>query len=375
MRNWFRIAIVFLLWIVHLFTGTGLDTVYHVTQYTRWAVLAVSAATLLAKTAQARKLPVERKRFLIFGGMVVLFFASSIIHSVGGQPVHYLWVFLLVYLLSQLSFTEKDFFWIGLSYGTAGFVVLLLFSQSRVFSGWNENSIAMISVFSFLVLLIPLYKERSRWSKVRIVVLTVLFAVFVNPTNSRASILFLAVGVIFALGFVKRTLIIKQGKRLTFYLMIPLLVATITIIISRSGVMTSLDAWSLLRFGKPFFNGRDELWTNGLELFLRHFFIGTGNLTVTNWHNSAISVLVAYGVLGFILWLASIHDILSRAYPFMTDYIVQGCFIGFIIIYFQQSLELGLVSSSPSLIPYVMLGLMLGRIRYLKSRNEGHDEA
>ena len=374
MRNWCRIAIVFLLWIVNLFTGTGLDNVYHVTQYGRWLVLAITVVVIILKGIQMHKIPVYRKDVFIFGGMAAFFILSSALHGFGMQPIQYLWVFLLVLFLSKLSFTEKDFFWIGLFYGAAGFVVLLLFSQSRVFDGWNENSIAMIGVFSYLVMLVPLYKNRSRWSKVLIIALTVLFAYYVNPTNSRASILFMTVGVIFALGFIKRDLITKKGVRLTVFLFVPFLIALIAILVSNGAYMKNLNEWSNLHFGKPFFNGRDVLWKNGLSLFGSHFIVGTGSMLMGNWHNSAISALVAFGGVGYLFWLASMHDILRRAYPYMQDYLVQGCFVGFILIYFQQSMELGFFSTKPTLIPYVLLGLMLGRIRYLKTEMGENNE-
>ena len=41
----------------------------------------------------------------------------------------------------------------------------------------------------------------------------------------------------------------------------------------------------------------------------------------------------------------------------------------FLVLYVQQSVELGLMAPNPNLLPYAMLGLLLGRVNYLKERD------
>ncbi len=66
--------------------------------------------------------------------------------------------------------------------------------------------------------------------------------------------------------------------------------------------MQQLDLWSLQKFKKPIFNGRDEIWENGLNVLFNNLLFGRGNLE-GNWHNCIITVLTAYGIIGSTLWV------------------------------------------------------------------------
>jgi hypothetical protein len=59
---------------------------------------------------------------------------------------------------------------------------------------------------------------------------------------------------------------------------------------------------------------------------------------------------------------------IEKARVWIKDYIIEGCIVAFLVLYVQQSVELGLFAPNPNLIPYIMLGMMLGRIGYLKNQ-------
>lgn len=93
-------------------------------------------------------------------------------------------------------------------------------------------------------------------------------------------------------------------------------------------------------------------------------------MNFNNWHNSAIVCLTAYGAIGYILWIGSFNHMLNKAQAWLEDYIVQGCIVSFVVLYLQQTVELGLISQSPSILAYVILGMMFGRIKYLNRCEE-----
>ena len=75
---------------------------------------------------------------------------------------------------------------------------------------------------------------------------------------------------------------------------------------------------------------------------------------------------MSYGVLGYFLWIKLIHVILKEALPYRRDICAGGALAAFLLILWQQSTERGLFASDPNLIPYVILGLLLARVRSLK---------
>lgn len=116
-------------------------------------------------------------------------------------------------------------------------------------------------------------------------------------------------------------------KRYYFWLLIPLFIAIIIVNVSHGSYMNELDLWSMEKFQKPIFNGRDELWENGLSLLREHFLFGRGTVE-GNWHNCVITILTAYGCVGGIFWILSLQKILSKGRYWINDIIVSGCIIG-----------------------------------------------
>ena len=51
------------------------------------------------------------------------------------------------------------------------------------------------------------------------------------------------------------------------------------------------------------------------------------------------------------------------------DVVIIGSMAAFGIIYCHQSVELGIFAVNPSLLPYVILGILLGRVNYVKERS------
>lgn len=365
-----NVSVLVLLWIANLFNGTGLDSVYHVTLWTQRLTILLFLASIGCK----HQMPVERKDFFIFGSMIVIFLASPAINGNGLRAgINYLWVFCLVYLLSNLIIDEKTMLWIGLIYGFLGFAILFIFDYGSTLSGWNTNSIAMIGMHSYLIMLVPFFKTQQIRNKVILISTLILFSVLVFPTDSRSSILFGILAALFAIGIIPEKTISKNNFTVFLWLMIPLIIAFFVINISKGSHMTALNLWSYQRFSKPLFNGRDELWIQGFDKLKTSPIIGIGNFNAANWHNSAITCLVATGIAGFAFWVASFGQILNKVRYYLDDYLVTGCFISFIILYTQQSVELGFISGNPTLLGYILLGLMLGRVRCIEREGLCYD--
>lgn len=357
-----NIGILTLLWIVNLFTGTGLDMVYRVSEKTMYLVYALFVLAVLMKKGRRR---VSSGDFLAFGGMICIFLLSAALRGTESQAIGYLWAFCLVYLLSRIRVDDFVMLMTGLIYGAAGALVLIIYNFGSVFSGWNDNSIAMLGMHSFLVFLVPYYHRNSFRDKVIVLAAAFVFCTLLGATNSRSGMLFVVIGTLFSLNLIPRRFVLKRGGRITLALLVPVIIAVAVCVFSSSVDMYTVDMWSMEKFGKPLFNGRDELWLWGFQILGENLLIGSGFLNYANWHNNAVACLTAYGILGFLCWIASFKRILKRAFPWRGDYAVQGLMIGFIVLYVQQSVELGFIGSPPALIAYIMLGMLLGRVQYL----------
>lgn len=358
-------VIMVVLWILNLFNGTGLGSAFQTTERARLLIYFIFSIIVITNARRNIK-PI----YYPIIGMSLFFIVVSYLKGYNYMGLHYISSFLLIFILSKLRVNVKAVRLTGIAYAVMGMAILIIYDFGSLLSGWNSNSIGMIGLYSYLFFLIPLYDVKSFNSKIVIIAITALYAFLIGPTDSRSSVLFAIVGVLFALSILPRRLITATDRRYYLLLLIPLFVAIFVIIVSKGPYMDALNLWSIEKFGKYIFNGRDEIWEMGFKKLFDSFLMGGGNLNSYNWHNCVIHGLTSYGIIGFILWIVSFKNILSMGRPWINDIIVQGCIITFIVIYLQQSVELGLISESPNLLPYIILGMMLGRVKELNIKNE-----
>ena len=217
MKSLIYTGLMILLWFANLFKGTGLDSVYHVTEWTRRIVILLFLITVFMDYARRHTLLIDREKLFVYGGMIIVFIVSPLIHGYGSTGIDYLWVFCLVYLLSKLKIDDRTMIWTGLIYGVLGFSVLFIFDYGTALKGWNTNSIAMIGMQSFLVMIVPLFKKQRMINKVFMLIAAGIFSILISPTDSRSSVLFAFVGTLFAIGLVPRGIVSKNYLR-TFIL-------------------------------------------------------------------------------------------------------------------------------------------------------------
>ena len=355
-------AEIVLVWLSSLFNGTGLGHVYHTNNITNAALVGLSAIFLL----RHRRVSVQKDTFYTFCATMCIFVFSGLLHKKGLGGAEYLCCFLLIYVFSQIDVRERAMRLSGLAVLALGTMILTIYDYGTQLSGWNENSIAMIGLFSYVLFMTAFYNLRSGWSKFLILLAGGLVLWLISKTESRSCMVVLAVTMLLALIMKPYPWALRSHGWVIFLLLIPLFVALVTVVISLCGAVYDMEVWSLKTFDKPIFNGRDQLWLNGFRSLLRQPLLGSGNISTNNWHNTAVACLTSFGILGYGFWLNCLYLPLKRATPYLSDPIVTGCVTAFLLMNAQQAFELGMFSLKPNLLIYLPLGLLLGRIRYLK---------
>lgn len=351
-------------WAVALLNGTGIGNTYHVTEYVCYFLYAVVCLPVLF----AKKSYVERRALFIYGGMAIVFVSSSYLHGHGLVGLSYLVSFALVAVVSRLNVREKAFRLTGVAFAFLGMAILAIFDYGTALSGWNTNSIAMIGLFSYLIFASSVFATRMSVERLVLIAVTVLYCVLIIPTGSRSCMLSIIAMLLLILFGKRIARLLRYRSFICFCLLVPLFIAVFVSLFSMYGNITEFNAWSIEQFGKPLFNGRDTAWINGFGTLFDNFFFGTGEILSGVWHNSAISCLTAYGAMGYVLWIVSIEYILRKGQAYCADRIISGCMIVFLLINVQQSFELGMFAPNPSLLIYLPLGIILGRIKFLKGQ-------
>lgn len=299
--------------------------------------------------------------------LIVTFVFFPVTTNSSWQGASYLVSFLTVYIVSQGTITYKVLKYSGLVIAGLGLVVLTIYARGSLLSGWNDNAISMVGLFSFLYFSIFLIQKKGTyrfwiWNIITYIYLALLFG-----TDCRSGMLF---GVFAVVGII-------LSKRLKRYfankwyplilLNIPLIIAFIVIGISESSIFYELNSWSLREFNKSIFNGRDILWDYSILLLERSDYLGTGKF-ILNYHNSGIAALSVFGVLGYFSWIMYFNTNLRQLKYYLSDDIVFGSFFAFSLIFLQQTVDLGFISEYPNLLPYMILGVGIGRMRLLNQK-------
>ena len=364
LKKWTIVPIMGLVWIFALLYGSGIGQAYDI--YGRAKVVVVLVVILhLIVSGKLRRIPLQN--FLLFAYLLVVTLITSFIY--GKNMLDYLWLYGIVYLISLLPVAKEPMRMVSILYGVLGMAVLYVWNYGSAFSGWNTNSLAMIAFFSFALLIVSFNKTSKISITLLLAAYAVLYFLWTENLESRSGTLFaiiMILGVYHVLPFNRW---LKKPLICWIILLAPLIIAILVVLIQNQAFVANINTWSLVTFGKPLFNGRDEIWHQGFMQWLQHPIIGNGNLSAANWHNSAITMLVGGGTAGYLIWIFLTRKILNSSSNHFHDSIVYGLQLGFLCIWVQQSVELGLIASQANAIPYAMLGLLIGRVRTLEKEN------
>lgn len=354
------------IWVVNLLNGTGIGMAYRTTDLAMAATFVIMVAFFCYQVMQEGDINVPRKYFYTIFTLGLVFIGVTFANNQRLDMLEGFWVYMIIYILSRVKISMNAQRVTSICYGVLGLAILFIFNYMDALDGWNANSIAMIGLFSFVIFTIPFYGMTDWRSFVVLPLVGAAYAFLIWPTDSRSCIVVVIVMLLFVLRVIPVNKLLRSSKALFVMMLVPLFVAILICLISAFGDISGLAELNKDVFGKDLFNGRDKIWMDGFQNLWRRPLFGSGQIISGYWHNSALACLTAFGVIGYFLWIKLFHLILKEGCSFLNDVCVVGSMVGFLAIYCHQSVELGIFESSPSLLPYVVLGIILGRVNYLK---------
>ncbi len=363
MRFVFLIFAIVLTWVLTMVNPSGLGITYDSPGKTNMLIGIWCVCFMLTKRCFLRTLTTNS--ILVF--FTLLSFVLLPLITVGSKDgLSCLMMVPLVYCFSELKVTEREMLFSGYIIAGLGIFVLLVYTRTGILSGWNDNHISMIGLFSYIYYSISLYGNMTGRKVTIGVAISLLYIFLLSTTNSRSGVIFIVISVVFAYkyGWFKDLLI---NKNFVFWaLNVPLIVSLIFIFIPDFFLFQYFEKWSIENYGKSAFNGRDILWRLAYERLFETYLVGKGEIFI-NHHNSAVAVLSVFGVVGYICWYKMFAKPLLFIREYLNDNLIIGFIASFFLIFWQQSFELGLVSETPNMIPFMILGLGLSRARILKN--------
>lgn len=308
----------------------------------------------------------RRREFFLTLGLVLVFLVWPASRNNFKQGLEYGWLLAFAYVFGQLSLSEDDVRGVAFGAGMMGFVVVVARVLLGIFGGWNNNNIAMAGFLGCAVFCAAPW--RTWGMKIFQKVLLVMMTLMVLQLDSRSCVTGCLILCVFAFGLVKPHIFVKKPWLRRLALVLPAIIAVGVVLFQNSQMFADLNSWSMEYFGKTIFNGRNTIWEYGFEKLFQNPWMGDAYIDGGYWHNCAITTLEAFGIIGYALWVLYFENIMVDSRRWREDQVLPLCIAAFLTIMLQQSFELGLISTEGSMLPYLILGIMLGRMRHLKEK-------
>ncbi len=353
------ILTIVLVWIFSLVNESGYGQLLHTGEKMNWLILAWALFLYVRKKRKFLPPLTSAKRL----GFILFMVLIPYVLCGRWHGATYMLSFLVIFCFSNINISSKELSVSALAVGFLGLALITIYSRTSFLAGWNDNAIAMLALFSFIYFSIFFNTAKRKWVRFMCWGMAVAYIVQIFGTDSRGAALFMLLSVATTFFQLRTQKILSKSSIRALVIHLPLLIAVVVVLVSSMSWFAELDNWSLRNFDKTFFNGRDVLWADGFEDILRYP-LGRGEFVI-NYHNSAVACIGVFGVLGYVLWSNFFKRQLGLMSEFMEDYTVYACMCSFIIIYLQQSVELGFLNQMPNMMPYMILGLGLGKVRWL----------
>lgn len=366
MKKWAIIPVMGALWLVGLTYASGIGVAYDVYGKTKLVTIGIF---LFLFVFRGKFHHISLKMLNVLAIMVIGCTVTYI--RFDRNVANYLWVYLLIPLIALLPVEKAQMRLVALMYGILGGAVLFLANYGSVFRGWNPNSVGMIAFFSYMVFIGSFSETRNKRAIFVLVVYSLIYFSWLEILDARSSTLFSIAAFLCVFSIIPLRSIVRVRQFLFWVLLIPLILAIVVVLIRDTPLDTALNLWSWEHFNKPIFNGRENLWAWGFRDWWKVPLFGNGTLG-GNFHNSAVTMLYGCGAAGFVVWISGTRNMLRRGLAHLDDSVIYGLFIAFLMIWLQQSMELGLVAPQANVVPYGILGLLLGRVKTLEN-NDGEE--
>lgn len=354
--------IVFITWLFSIINNSGWGLLYDTPSKMFWIIAIWFLYTY--KRKKTRNLFARNDYTLIFF-TIISFIILPIVVEGNLEGLTYLFTIPFVYCFACRKVNDVFIKKSGLLLAILGIFLSYIYIKTQILSGWNDNAIAMLILYSFLYFSISLYGNINFKKMTTGLFISVLFLlILINNTDSRSSAMFIVLSVLFAY---RPDLVYNFARKRNFLfwaLNFPLLLASFVVFFPDFFIFEYLEKISEEYYNKSIFNGRDLLWTIAFERLIDSYFLGTMRFEL-NYHNSCVAALTVFGIVGYICWYKILYRVTDFIRIYIYDNIVLGCFCSFFLIFWHQAFELGFISECPNMLPYMILGIALGRIKMI----------
>ena len=348
--------------LLSLLAKSGIGNDLHIYTYVALVVGILFLAMPIGRTLSSGH--ARQREFFLTLALVLVFLVWPATQKNLEQGLEYIWLLAFAYVFGLLSLSQEDVRAVAFGAGVFAFTVVVSRVVLNMLAGWNNNDIAMTGFVGCAVFSAAPW--RTWLQKIAHKVFLVVMTLLMLALDSRSCVTGCLILSVFAFGLIKPRIFVKKTWLRRLVLVFPALIALGTVLFQNSPMFDKMNTWSMEYFNKPIFNGRNTLWEQGFENLIQSPVLGNGYINSGYWHNCAITILVGFGLVGYTVWVWYLENIMVDTERWREDKTLALCVVSFLSIMVQQSFELGLVSTSGSMLPYLILGIMLGRMRHLK---------
>ena len=351
-------------WGFALVNDSGLGKLFYTEEKMNWLIVICSIYLWgIRKRTFIPKMRIDIVLCFLLFFIFIPYFISN-----GWDGATYLISFLTIFCFSNINISSRELTVSSLVIGFLGIGLITVYQKTGILSGWNDNSIAMLTLFSYIYFSIFFNSVKGYYARLLCLIVSLVYYIMILGTESRGAALFMSLSILLMLTKNYTWEMLKKNKVRFLVIHFPLIIAVMTVWISEQSWFPELDRLYQIEHTKPIFNGRDRIWGNVFNQMMEYPF-GVADYNV-NHNNSEIACIGLFGIIGNNISCNIFQRHLSKMSEHLYDSIVYACMCAFIVIFIQQSTELGFIRPCPNMMPYMILGLGLGRVRWYEEHEK-----
>lgn len=224
MRYLVVLSIIFI-WFFSLVNESGWGLLFHTGEKMNWLILSWSMYLLLVKNRKF--IPAMSKISQI--GFVVFFIFIPFIISSKWDGATYLISYLTIFCFSNINISTKELSFSAFAIGLLGLGLITIYARTEILSGWNDNAIAMLTLFSFIYFSIFFNSAKKKWIRFLCWIMALAYIVQIAGTDSRGSLLFMLIAVFMMFTRETTRKIVSGSKTRALIIYFPLIIAIIVV--------------------------------------------------------------------------------------------------------------------------------------------------
>lgn len=182
-------------WGFALVNDSGLGKLFYTEEKMNWLIVICSIYLWgIRKRTFIPKMRIDIVLCFLLFFIFIPYFISN-----GWDGATYLISFLTIFCFSNINISSRELTVSSLVIGFLGIGLITVYQKTGILSGWNDNSIAMLTLFSYIYFSIFFNSVKGYYARLLCLIVSLVYYIMILGTESRGAALFMSLSILLML--------------------------------------------------------------------------------------------------------------------------------------------------------------------------------